>query len=42
MLGEVFDFTFTLLVLLLIILIWLVPVILVEKSNRTQGNEKVA
>jgi hypothetical protein len=33
---------FTLLVLLLIFLIWLVPVILVAKSNWTQGNEKVA
>ncbi|MEO9945316.1 PLDc N-terminal domain-containing protein [Paraglaciecola sp.] len=27
---------------ILVLLIWLIPIILVAKSNRTQGNEKVA
>ncbi|PKG99724.1 hypothetical protein CXF95_11010 [Paraglaciecola sp. MB-3u-78] len=33
---------FGLFIVLLFFLIWLVPIILVAKSNRTQGGEKVA
>jgi hypothetical protein len=33
---------FGLLIVLIFFLIWLVPIILVAKSNRTQGGEKVA